>query len=473
MGLFLYLCTITNTKYQNSMKKAILSALSFMLMLTSASAQNLNMTIKVEPADTVNLDLYLQSGKPFDSEPVQMQRDAKGNYSVSVPQDGKLFYDLTCMKNGGQYSIPLFLEGDQASFALTMKNDIPDALTPVGKQKKAKAGEANNVTNAQAIMDFFRVDCEVTRTFWMEMNLQTPETSIMAIRRMLDSAAEVMKRTDVSDNVKQYVGIWVYLDAYNIIDSYNRTHEGHIDGAEILKLTPPEVLDNPLSLYHYYSTMAAYINVPKKELPTRIEYVRNHYKTPEVREAVEKFVLDYYLRYYRFEIGAEKGLKELTEAKQRFDIPDTYLEQFREKMSSISGSPFPEGVILEDENGNKIDFAQFRGKYVYIDLWASWCGPCVKEAPYLKQLEAELKNDKVVFVSISCDTKRDAWLKKKADLGLHGNQFINIDNSLCNKLNVDGIPRFLIYNPEGKMFSYNAPRPSSGEEIRTLLESLK
>ena len=59
-----------------------------------------------------------------------------------------------------------------------------------------------------------------------------------------------------------------------------------------------------------------------------------------------------------------------------------------------------------------MDFAQFRGKYVYIDLWASWCVPCCREVPHLQKLEKELENKDVVFLSISIDQNPSAWKKK-------------------------------------------------------------
>ena len=105
-------------------------------------------------------------------------------------------------------------------------------------------------------------------------------------------------------------------------------------------------------------------------------------------------------------------------------------------------------------------------------MWASWCVPCIKEIPHLKELEKNLSNSDVVFLSISIDSKEEAWKKKVTALGLEGNLFIDKDNKLCEALNVNGIPFFIIYDKEGKLYKYNAPRPS---DVRTkpLLEGLK
>jgi thioredoxin-related protein len=58
-------------------------------------------------------------------------------------------------------------------------------------------------------------------------------------------------------------------------------------------------------------------------------------------------------------------------------------------------------------------------------------------------------------------------------LNMHGNQFINQSNSLAESLNVKGIPHFLIYDKEGKLYQYQAPRPSTGDTLKNLLESLQ
>ena len=60
----------------------------------------------------------------------------------------------------------------------------------------------------------------------------------------------------------------------------------------------------------------------------------------------------------------------------------------------------PEGIVLQDRDGNVVDFSAFRGKYVYIDMWASWCVPCLREVPELQKLEKTLKNKKVAAAAL-------------------------------------------------------------------------
>ena len=152
-------------------------------------------------------------------------------------------------------------------------------------------------------------------------------------------------------------------------------------------------------------------------------------------------------------------------------IEQQLTEQERIDNYSRVGGEMPDVPII-DPQGNEHRLAEFKGRYVYIDMWASWCGPCNQEIPYLKELEKTLGNDQVVFVSISIDEDPDAWKAAIKRHNLTGNQFLG-NETLATLLKVQGIPRFLIYDKEGRLLYPEAPRPSSGMTIRRILNSLK
>ncbi|CAI2766900.1 TlpA family protein disulfide reductase [Flavobacterium collinsii] len=127
------------------------------------------------------------------------------------------------------------------------------------------------------------------------------------------------------------------------------------------------------------------------------------------------------------------------------------------------GKISPKFFNYENYNGTKTSLDDFKGKFVYIDLWATWCAPCKKEIPFLKKVEKEFHNQNIVFVSISTDRVKDhdKWKKMVADLQLTGVQlFANGDVSFENAYEVTGIPRFILIDPQGNIVDPNAPRPS-------------
>mgnify|MGYP000812031112 CR=1 FL=1 len=104
------------------------------------------------------------------------------------------------------------------------------------------------------------------------------------------------------------------------------------------------------------------------------------------------------------------------------------------------------------------------GKPVLIDFWATWCGPCKMEIPYLAKLVERFKgNDKVVFISISTDTNRKAWENLVAKDKPQWPQYIASKDQhakLSKEWGITAIPRFIMINPDGTINTAEAPRPS-------------
>ena len=203
-----------------------------------------------------------------------------------------------------------------------------------------------------------------------------------------------------------------------------------------------------------------------------IDYVRSNYTTEDLRKKVEEGLLARYVSKYDYTQDFDGGLKQLQDLTDKYGLDAKFVEQFKKNRATVKGTPFPADVVLKDKDGKVVDFASFRGKYVYIDVWASWCGPCIQQIPHLQKLESELQNDKVVFISVSVDAKEEPWQKKMASLGVHGHQLWDSSNQLTKSLNISGIPFFLIYDSEGNLYMYDAPRPSQGEGLKQLLEGL-
>lgn len=134
-------------------------------------------------------------------------------------------------------------------------------------------------------------------------------------------------------------------------------------------------------------------------------------------------------------------------------------------LSALTNTTAPD-FNFENYTGGKTTLASLKGKIVYVDLWATWCGPCRAEIPYLKKLEEDFHDKKIEFVSISIDElkNRDIWKKFIADKNLKGIQLL-ADNAWTSEwvrhFKVEGIPRFIIIGKDGKIIDPNAPRPSS------------
>lgn len=138
--------------------------------------------------------------------------------------------------------------------------------------------------------------------------------------------------------------------------------------------------------------------------------------------------------------------------------------------TTFKGEPSPKFINYENHAGGTTSLDDLRGHYVYIDIWATWCGPCKKEIPFLKELEKKYEGKNVEFVSISVDTKGayDAWRKMVTDMELTGVQLFaddNFNSSFIKAYSINAIPRFILIDPNGNIVDANAARPSQKELI--------
>lgn len=140
------------------------------------------------------------------------------------------------------------------------------------------------------------------------------------------------------------------------------------------------------------------------------------------------------------------------------------------------GVPSPQFKDYENFNGGKTSLSDFKGKYVYIDVWATWCAPCKAEIPFLKELDKEYKGKNIAFVSISVDRRDayDTWRKMIKDEQMGGNQLFadnNFESSFVMEYGIDAIPRFILLDPKGNIISPDAPRPSD-PKLKVLFKEL-
>ena len=178
----------------------------------------------------------------------------------------------------------------------------------------------------------------------------------------------------------------------------------------------------------------------------------------------------------------DKGLSQkLVDAiKPRILQEELMLTQFfNQKLTAakLVGTPSP-SFDFENHKGGKTSLESLKGKYVYIDVWATWCGPCRAEIPHLKKTEEAYHGKNIEFVSISVDTDKDheKWQKFVANKELGGVQLFadkNWNSDFIKAYGINAIPRFILIGPNGEIINADAPRPSSPELVKTLDQLLK
>jgi len=168
-----------------------------------------------------------------------------------------------------------------------------------------------------------------------------------------------------------------------------------------------------------------------------------------------------------------------TQNKQMFAY---FKNNYNSNKKIAKGRPSPKFENYIDIKGGKKSLDSFKGKYVYIDVWATWCGPCIREIPALDKLEKEYHSKNIAFVSISTDESRRSggsweaaekkWSNFVKDRNMSGIQlWSGKDTRFQQEYQINGIPRFILIDPQGNIVDANAPRPSD-PRLRNVFNSL-
>jgi len=139
----------------------------------------------------------------------------------------------------------------------------------------------------------------------------------------------------------------------------------------------------------------------------------------------------------------------------------------------VSDEQFNYNFTIKDLQGNTVDFSQFKGKTIFLNLWATWCGPCRAEMPSIQGLYEKTNKDKVVFVML--DWFEDA---KKTSKYIESKKFTFpvylVDNDVPEQLNVSSIPTTLVISPSGKIATKKTGTTNyDTEKFKSFLEDLK
>ncbi len=168
-------------------------------------------------------------------------------------------------------------------------------------------------------------------------------------------------------------------------------------------------------------------------------------------------------RYFKKLIAHTTNRKQLNEFQEKYNLDFSKSDQ----------------LLLTSLKNDTITFAnllkQNKGKWLYIDFWASWCKPCRKTMPESIKLKKELKNDNIAFIYLSLNDRKKAWQLAMESDGITNSQNYFIENGNTSKvieeLGIKTIPHYLIYNPNGELVNGFANRPGKGakEQLMSLM----
>ena len=261
---------------------------------------------------------------------------------------------------------------------------------------------------------------------------------------------------------------WTGLEQYEetpIVKAY--IPKLFVDNAEIWKIPSyREYVKGGIGILAVSELMG---NDKKKSALERLSYLVEHFKTPVILEDVTHgLVIDY------VEVTEGKPLGELKDFYDRNVKKEAYRQALAKAQKVWEKFAGGEKIMsadhkYQDIDGKMVSLDDLKGKYVYIDVWATWCGPCKAELPYLKKLEEKFEGKNIYFVSISIDASKAPWIKmvqeeKLGGIQLHGGSKAQI----VKDYSIRAIPRFILLDKDGKIINSDMSRPSDADTESTL-----
>ena len=400
--------------------------------------------------------------------------DAAAN-SDTVHIEGNTIKATTKSSKWSIYRLIATTKTRQTLMPVAMKADNGKARIDIaiadGKLKLKADDEDNKALTAYN--DFYLKNVIQLWEKGSSMDSISLRNSVLSFLTVADSIVNCHSLTsDVADYIRLWASVVTYEALENLKHSSGRTAaQVGLQGQDFTSRLYA-LIDCDMAASFMQTARMALASLPDGTLEQRLNSLYSRYANPQVRKKATELLLSRHISSFPYATRYDEGLAELTALTEKYSIPKHFVNDFKTRRASVAGVPFPKGIKFLDLEGREVSMEQFKGKYVYIDMWASWCVPCIKQIPHLQQLEKEMHGGNVVFVSLSIDRNEKAWKQKVNELKLTGNQFIDKENKLSEALNVKGIPFFVIYDKEGKLYRYNAPRPSDAR-IKPLLESLK
>ena len=144
-----------------------------------------------------------------------------------------------------------------------------------------------------------------------------------------------------------------------------------------------------------------------------------------------------------------------------------------EKLKSVTVGYTAPDFTVPDSSGKLYSLRTFRGHYLLVDFWASWCGPCKGEIPYLKEAYTRFHDKGFRILSVSLDDKRDAWMNALHTFQMPWPQVSDVNgfHSVVNELYpIPSIPKTLLLDPEGKIIATDLRGHALDQRLEQLLK---
>ena len=168
----------------------------------------------------------------------------------------------------------------------------------------------------------------------------------------------------------------------------------------------------------------------------------------------------------------EKTVESLGDSLKTIPVVQRVIDGLKAKKATQEGKPFTDFTVVQDpenaeESTVKLSDYVGKGKYVLVDFWASWCGPCKAEIPNIRAVYEKYAGEDFDVLSIAVWDKPEDTVRAAGQLGITWKQIINAQQAPTDLYGIDGIPHIILFGPDGIILK----RDLRGEQIETVVAS--
>jgi len=456
---------------------------------SSPDASSATISGKIDNAkETIELYRIPKIGDKLDASETELSSDGSFELTVDVMEPGE--YRL----RNGRNRITLFLHpGDTLNVTADVE-DINGTVVFEGKGEKynnyiAESKRRTDVFNASVVDEnIYKLELE---GFIEKNNALKKSLMELYTKRFSDGSASAQfasyaqmeisaKWANQLNNYPRYHAYYAKKEDFEVEDSYY-SYRSKISLDEPGALASPEYRN--FLQAHASRSIETILEADSTLQDDWAAVTRTQYEQVSTDSEVGESARDYlmgstlydYISYYGTD-GSEKMLEGYREANIDPEFLSAVETNYSNWVKLAKGKDAPQFKYASID-GQEVALSDFQGKVVYVDVWATWCGPCKGEIPASKELKKKFVGNKdVVFMYISVDEKKDAWEKFLEDdpewQGVHLITGVGWGSEITEEYMIKGIPRYILVDRNGKIANASAPRPSSGEKIEGLIREL-
>lgn len=427
---------------------------------------------------------YLNEFINNDRVVLDIEPDGEGAFALAFDFDEAVFGTI----RAGRTNVPVFLEpGDQ----VRLEGNAANLFETI--RFSGRGGHANNF-----LMDFHRELEPLVGERFMAEKIRTLDPVTFAVLadsvylHKLDFLTSWDHSNELSPVFTHFFESQILYDKYQKLLEYPMMQQrlaqgeglpvmpdGYFDFLEADGVFDDARLNSPV----YVQFLMAYLNyhnvhmgaaMPRDMSPNEYNYHLAGEILPGASgEYIQAVFLSRELNYGDLETANEMYSDFMENSKNesfRQAVTDT-----RDAINSLGpGNPAPD-FTMTDIDGQEVSLSDFRGKVVYLDFWASWCGPCMREMPYFRELKERMADQEdLVYLYISIDTDQQAWrnaVERNHITGVHLNT-PGRERGVPALYNVKWIPTFFLIGRDGNIIDNRPPKPSDPEIDQALLDAL-